>query len=119
MFQDLFKPTDEAKDKKAIKSAEASLQIVIDRAKRCLSMEEFKSYRDSFERAEDGIMDSLIAYTHHFSLSDEADITKYAMKVSRLITKVETLRMLLINIETKAKRGQNKKGDSENEKHDD
>lgn len=110
MFQDIFKPK-EAKDiAKKLNDAEIALEVAGDMARRCLGMEEFKVYRESFKRAEEGIMDSLISYNHYFSLSDSGDISKYALKVSRLLTKVESVRKLLSDIESNAKRGLSKKG---------
>ncbi len=67
-------------------------------------MEEFKSYRDSFKRAESALMDALIAYNHQFSISGDGDIAKYAMKINRLLTKAQDVRELLNTVETNAKR---------------
>ena len=114
-FNDLFKPENEKVVEKKVKDAEVALQIAGDLARRCLAMEEFRLYRDSFIRADKALIDALIAYNHYFSISETGDISKYAMKVNRLLTKAETLRKLLTDIESNAKRALNKKEEKSEE----
>lgn len=111
IFQDIFKPRDAKEVEKKLKTAEHAMQVASDRARRCLSMEEFKAYRDSFQRASDSLLDALIAYNHQFSISDNGDLNKYAMKVNRLLTKAQDVRELLNTIDTASKRAVKKDED--------
>ena len=111
IFSEMFKPRDAKEVEKKLKTAEHAMQVASDRARRCLSMEEFKAYKDSFQRASDSLLDALIAYNHQFSLSENGCIEKYAMKVNRLLTKAQDVRELLNVIETASKRGVKKDAD--------
>ena len=104
MFNDIFKPSEAREVDAKFKTSEVAMQVASDRARRCLETNEFKGYRQSFERAEKALMDSLIAYNHQFSIASQGDVLKYAMKINRLLTKAETVRELLRTIENAAKR---------------
>ena len=108
LFTDIFKPQDAKEVDAKFKTAEVAMQVASDRARRCLELEEFKEYRDSFKRAELALMDSLIAYNHQFSISNDGNLQKYAMKINRLLTKAQDVRELLNIIETASRRGKKK-----------
>lgn len=107
MYEDRFEASKHAEEK--IEKAELAIQASSDRARRCLELEEFKSYTESFKHAEDAVMDALISYNNQFSVSEGGDVFKYAMKVNRLLTKAEVARQLLKTVESQAKRGVKKK----------
>src|SRR3990167_6494023 len=108
MFNDIFKPQDVKDVDAKFKTAELTMQVASDRARLCLNYESFKTYRDSFKRAEAALMDALIAYNNQFSMSESGDVYKYAMKVNRLLTKAQDVRELLNTVESHAKRGMSK-----------
>lgn len=93
------------KELQKLKDAEESLRIVSDKARQCLGYDDFKSYRDSYVRAESGMLDAIINYTNNFVQSEHGDVNKYAITMIRYITKLQDLRSLLNTIETDAKRG--------------
>jgi len=61
------------------------------RAAKCLSMPEFKEYRDRFEAAEAGIVDELIVLSVNF----DGDMAKFGARCMSKLTRLRDLRALL------------------------
>lgn len=80
---------------KAEKEAESFYTVAGDRARKCLSTEDFKSYRDDYRRAQEKIVDYLLKYNIFFHKNPSANLELYAMNISRYLTKLESLRSLL------------------------
>lgn len=76
-----------------------------DMARKCLSMQEFKSYRNQYKRTEESVIDALINYSNMFAKHNEGGIDKYAVVVMRYLTKLDDLRSLLTVVERNAKKG--------------
>ena len=107
-----FKSDPNAKEKeellKAEKEAEMVYTVAGDRARLCLSTEEFKTYMVEYRRAEAKILDYLLKYNIFFHKNPSGNINSYAMVVSRYLTKLESLRSLLETITKDAQKGQPK-----------
>ena len=93
------------KDEKEIQEAEKMLDMTAQKARVCLGYSDFKIFKESYERTENATVDAMISFTKSY-VEGTGDISRYAMVMSRLATKLETLRYLLKTIEGQAKRGQ-------------
>ena len=93
------------KDDKEIQEAEKMLDMTAQKARICLGYSDFKVFKDSYERTERVTVDAMISFTKSY-VEGTGDISRYAMVMSRLATKLETLRYLLKTIEAQSKRGQ-------------
>lgn len=91
---------------RAEKEAELIYTAAGDRARKCLSTEDFKTYREDYRRAEAKIVDYLLKYNIFFHKNTSANLEIYAMNVSRYLTKLESLRSLLEVISKDAQKGQ-------------
>lgn len=107
-----FKSEPDQKEKEELLKAEKEADLIYtvagDRARKCLSTEDFKSYREDYRRAEIKVIDYLLKYNIYFHKNSSANIESYAMMVSRYLTKLESLRSLLEAITKDAQRGQTK-----------
>lgn len=101
LLKDLYKTSDEKK----LKEIEKAIDLTGDIGRQCLNMEQFKNYRKSYERTEKATLDALIGYSKSFIESPHGDINKYAMTVSRLLTKLETVRYMIRAVENDSKKG--------------
>lgn len=104
-LSDLFKPVDQKQLEQELREAENSIKIAGDVARKCLTHQDFKLYRDYYKRAEENVLDAMISYTNSFFLNDTGDISKYAMKMMRFMTKLQDLRSLLDTIDKNSKKG--------------
>ena len=101
-----FKKPDEDDDLKlSVSAMEAALQVAGDRARECLSHEDFQLYREDYKRAEIKLIDLLIKYNKAFYKNGSTGIEAYAMNISSILTKLESLRSLLEVITVDAKKG--------------
>lgn len=85
--------------------AELALTVAGDRARLCLSTEDFKIYRKEYKATEEKLVDALLKYNKYFLKSDSVSIEKYAMVISGYLTKIESIRSLLDVIVKDAQRG--------------
>lgn len=99
-LKDIFKP----KSDKDIKAANDMLDLTAQIARKCLEHADFKTYKDSYERTEKATVDSIISYSKSFIETPGGDVSKFAMTIIRLATKLESLRYLVKTIENSAKR---------------
>lgn len=106
-MDNIFSPQSQA-DKEALK---VSQQEAVDKIKRtaeaaqaCLGSEQFATYKRDYEKAETQIVDVMIRYTKSFFSEDKGDISKYGAMMSRYITKLDDMRMLLRQVGNDAKR---------------
>ena len=88
-----------------IEDAEKSLDLTGDIARTCLATETFKTYRRDYEETEAHLVDTMILYTKNFVESDKGDLTKYALTMVRLMTRLQDLRYLVKRVESDAKKG--------------
>jgi len=109
---------DERQTKKELAQTEEKINIAGDVARACLGNENFGVYRKRYQDASDTLMDTLISYTKRFVEGDGGDITKYALTVVRMITKMQHLRYLLKTVEIDSKRGLNNEKETEAETQD-
>lgn len=105
LLRNIFPNKDVKRTQQEISEAEKALVITGDIARRCLSHEDFRTYRESYERTEKTTVDALISYTKLFVESPNGDITKYALTTMRLLTKLQDLRYLVKSIESDSKKG--------------
>lgn len=107
-----FKTEPNQKEQQELLRAEKEAELVFtaagDRARRCLSTEDFKTYREEYRRAEEKIIDYLLKYNIFFHKNTSANMEIYAMNVARYLTKLESLRSLLDVITRDAQKGQPK-----------
>jgi hypothetical protein len=100
-LQALFQPKDKDKE---VSEALKSLDLTADKARICLETDDFKHFKQMYEQTERATIEAMIAFTKSF-VEGQGDISRYAMVMSRLATKLETVRHLVRTIETSAKRG--------------
>lgn len=106
-YSDLFGDSVNGKELMKIEAeALASIQQTADMAKACLSVEQFHKYKKQFQSSQDKIINVMIMYSRTFFAADNGDMAKYGAIMSRYMTKIEMLRMLLERVETDS----NKKG---------
>lgn len=96
---------DEKELLEAQRQAEASFTIAGDRARKCLSTEDFRNYRLDYMKAEVKLLDALLKYNNFFHKNSTGDTSLYAMVVARYLTKLEALRSLLEVITKDAQKG--------------
>ena len=101
-IKNLFQP--KQKDEKEIIEAVRMIDLTANQARACLDQKDFKLFRESYERTERATVDAMINFTKLF-VEGTGEITRYALVMSRLATKLETLRYLLKTVENNAKRG--------------
>ena len=101
-FEDVFKPEDEEKPNELI--AEIKKTGVL--ANRCLNNEDFKAYRDQFEKAQTKLISAMITYTHEFFLDPRVGMDVYGAQMARFITKLQDMRVLLGQVESDIKRSE-------------
>ena len=104
IFKDLFKPQEKKKVEDQMRVAERSLDHVGMIARKCLEIPVFEQYRKDFQRAQDSMLESMIAYNKSFVQDDRGDTTKYALTMVRLFTKLEDFKSLLRKVENDAKK---------------
>lgn len=92
---DLFKPKDEKELEESMRNAELSFQIAGDRARACLSTDQFKAYKEAFLQVQIQLMDALTEYNKNFHKNPSGDAVKYGMTVSYMLTRLEVLRSLV------------------------
>lgn len=105
LLKNIFATKDEKELAASMKEAEKALDMTGDIARKCLGHEDFRTYREAYERTERITVDSLILYTKNFAEADKGDMQKYALTCMRLLTKLQDLRYLVRSIETDSKKG--------------
>lgn len=110
----MFVTKEEQEVKTLMIDADKALSITGELARKCLSYPDFKIFRESYERTERTIVDSLIIYTKNFVESPNGDITKYALTNVRMLTRLQDLRHLLRLVENAAKKKEAPKEDKKN-----
>lgn len=103
-IRDIFKAEVAEQAQEEIRRAQEAMDKAALMAKKCLSMPDFIEYRKTFERAEAGMVDTIISYTKSFVESEHGDTTKYALNMVRMVTRLQDFRHLLKSVETDAKR---------------
>jgi len=94
----------EAEKDNVINEAERLIVNTGDIARKCLTHEDFRLYRDAYIRTERASVNALILYTKNFVENPGGDINKYAITCMRLLTRIQDLRALLNNVDNDAKR---------------
>lgn len=78
------------------------IRLVSDCARRCLSMEEFKYYREYYAQAEQAIINELIEAS--IAAYQDGDLQKFGGKCLVKLTRLRDLRSLLTRVQADAKR---------------
>lgn len=99
----LFQPKNKELQDKDIVEAVRMLDLTAKKARKCLEFEDFKHYKTAYIQAEAASIDSLISFAKSFVETPGGDVSKFALTVVRVTTKIETLRYLLRSIENSAK----------------
>jgi len=77
------------------------LQSIADNAKACLQDGKFITYKETLQKAYDGILDAMIMFNSQFNGTSDA----YARKMSMFIQKIYDLRVLLALVEADKNKG--------------
>lgn len=104
LLQNIFKPKDKKVLLEEAQAADRELNLAAEIARRCLTSEDFKSYRESYLKAEDKMVEAMIIYTQGFVQGNKGDVTNYAFTMMRFITRLQEIRSLLRDVETTAER---------------
>ena len=104
-FEDLFSPLAVATENKKVVEAFKRLNAIGESARECLATQCFADYKKQLEQAKDAILDAMCAYTNRFIAGDSMGVDKYAVVMVRFITRVDSLRSLLNQVELDAKKG--------------
>jgi hypothetical protein len=108
-IKNLFQPK---KDDKEIAQAERMLDLTAEKARICLSQSDFKIFRESYTRTESAMIEALISYSKNY-IEGNGDLSRYALTMMRICTKIETVRYLLRTIESQAKRNTDKEANAD------
>lgn len=103
-FMDRFKPRQETDDA-ALNEVNAALLALGDRARKCLSNDDFKLYRKDYTTTEAKLVDALIAFNKAALKNPTFDVTKYAMTISSYLIRLDDLRSLLAVVVKDAQKG--------------
>jgi len=103
-IQDIFKISNSKEAEQEIREAERAIDMTGDIARKCLQYPDFDIYRRDFKRAEDSMINAMIAYTKHSVENGNVTIEKYGMVMMRIVTKLEAYRALLVKVENNAKK---------------
>lgn len=85
-------------DEKAIEH----INEAIKHAQKCLTHGDFHKYKESYEKAYDGILNNMIYFTETFLLEEKGSLEMYAVKMIRYMQRIQDLRVLLNKIEADA-----------------
>lgn len=107
-FEDLFSPTDIDDENKKVLEAFKRIELTAASARQCINTQCFASYKENLERALGGMVDVMCAYTAKFIASDQVSADKYAMVMVRYVTRIDSLRSILKQVELDASKGINK-----------
>ena len=92
-FNDAFEAPEQIEEVKPL------IDRTISQAKKCVSLPDFEEYRKQLEKARDGMVNSMIIYTHSYMLQDSGDMAFYGAKMMRMVTKLQDLNALLSAVE--------------------
>ena len=87
-------------DEKAIESLNESIR----HAQKCLTHGDFHKYKEAYEKAYDGILNNMIAFTEGFLTEEKGSLDMYAVKMIRYMQRIQDLRVLLNKIQIEANR---------------
>lgn len=88
-------------------SVNLAMQVVGDRARKCLDQEDFKAYRAEYKATEEKLVGYLIKYNRLFHKTGQGNINTYAFQISYLLTQLENVRALLETVTENSKKGLN------------
>lgn len=103
-WEDLFKPKDDHTSKERRQEARKRIDEAIAAGKKALNTPEFAFYREKLEKAQASIVDSMILYTNEFFRDNVGDMAKYGANMARFMTRITTLRALLNQVESDARK---------------
>lgn len=86
---------------------EPAINLTAEMAKRCLSMPEFKSYKDQFDNMERKIIDEMVQDAAVF-ISANDDVGKFGTKCLVRLTRIRDLRALLSKVQSDARKSDEK-----------
>jgi len=83
--------------------SDKQVNLTAEMAKRCLNMEEFKAYRESFEAMERKIIDEMVMDAAGFTTQNEST-ERFGMKCLIKLTRIRDLRALLNKVSSEARK---------------
>lgn len=102
--KNIFRHKSAADKHKELIESTRQLNIVGEIARKCLTLQEFETYRREYEEAERKVLDDLIDYTQLYIQNPNGDVVKYAFTVVRLLTRLQDYRSLLKKVTNNAAR---------------
>jgi biotin-(acetyl-CoA carboxylase) ligase len=90
--------------KKREESLNSDIKRIAELARGCLNIKEFQGYKIEYQSLEAKVINELLEYTSQWQRDNSADLSKYAMRVMILLTKLNSLRIIISGVESDAKR---------------
>ena len=106
-FNDIFKPQTEKERVEAERKANEAIDLTGDMARNCLATDQFKVYRDNYEKAEKKIVLAMLKCTQCY-LANQFDFQSYGNQMLVYMTRMKDLRSLLDIVEADARKGKDK-----------
>ena len=88
------------------KKEEMRRDLVIEKAQACLSSQEFKSYREAYEKEERDIVMTLINEAGAFVAGDASTLEKFGAKCLIRLNRLRDVRSLLVRVTVEARKGE-------------
>ena len=86
------------------KVTQEHLNLTGDVARICLTLEQFKRYKEQYEKAESYIIETLLLLTNAYE-TGRINLETYGTKTLVYMTKLKTTRLLLSTIKSDSKKG--------------
>lgn len=83
--------------------SQADLKLTGDIARKCLSMEQFRQYREYYERAEASVIDELL--NEALAAYGDGDLAKFGSRCLIKLTRLRDLRSLLTKVAVDSRKG--------------
>ena len=98
---------------KAVEESNEQLKLTGDIARKCLSMPEFKQYREQYAQMEAKVIGEMIMDAANFPVSNDST-EKFGAKCLVKLTRLRDLRSLMTKVLTDAQKGKEEKKDERN-----